>query len=690
MSNQVWSSLRASAPRGQRYFIERSDSNWLNYLRTAAGADGGEPHLCNVLKHISVVQQKKDGRPARFPWLTPVIGSGCAGALSSKQIAEMSSLPAKLAASCPDLDLPDGLSRAELVYDFACGLVEARHSGLTIAPMTQVVSQRSPEFETTLRCVEATALLFRARHAALAYTGTPVRESEFIRLPDGIELQELHYSRLLPARKLLLELSAQADDGAGSQVLKAHQDLFKALLGKVDELPHKKFRVTSRDLGALVEVTWQLMIAPLGIYPGWRDLMTLSAFSSFENELEHDFSVLDTRQARPRFETLSGFEPQLQRVRALMGTATKIAVTETGERERTQFFDALARVLRLQSEYRTAAGSGPFVSAFVTSFDLELELALARQGADFTLVVPYYLTHGPSSESPEHIAPIWLATHVKSSEVLIKETDGCWMSPEFDDNGQYVKGFHPRWRLANITPNTDPLVVVRLVGSPLMPEALMAHPDRAGQLITRPNEQPRKEDVLYVGPDTREPYDEYLSQALPGALKGQGVDISTPIRLDPALVIDEYSGLHRIKTSWTSTFPNALTKADDSTFRYWCGAGLQLDDSLIRLLTAAYLEPLPSERSTAQSGVVVNKSFALPQADFLRWQGFAPVKDDYRVLIPELNHLADHLEQEIANRNDSGVSGKSFLLAHERGDIPFQRAELNRARHIIELTGDST
>lgn len=619
-----------------------------------------DPRLCHVLGEYRGMLRKAVGASSDdpnpgFPWLNLILGSGCLSGPTPSEQAKLYALPATMddaIARIHELEddpgvptlLPDGLEEGELVRRFTQSILEARVSELaddrfTSAALTELFPS-GEHARLVARCVLAGAQLNRMHHALLAVEGAVARPGSEIRLPADYQRSlEIPLESIAPAIRHLERL-IEAARASEDEVLKSSKYVLEKARDGANELmtsPHRS-SLTGDDIDALVEVAWLLLIQSVGMYPGWRDLMTAAALET---------SSAQSRKARPRFTQARG-ALDLQQAQASLRKATEISWgTATSEpTERHTFYQSAAGVLVAQSELEIPSNDLPLATAFVSSMDIELEMALLRKGKSFLVLLPYHLVYGDDDESKRRAIPVWLGMKVTPPKSLPKELDS-------------LEGFTTEWLVASsekLQRRAFPIVVVRLTGSPLMPEVKLDDP-----AINGATGHPFKDEPMSIRQQLTE-----LAESLGESASGSLAEHWPHLDLEPALTLDEYSGLHQIAAATQGRLPRNVSDLDDhSTYlRFALAIGVQVDDPIVRLGLASHFDTATFDIKSQldHHGVVVNRNFSASDADLLTWQGFDLVQSSFVDVSEDLRHYADHLHARVDGEPHPNI-GSTFKLS---------------------------
>jgi hypothetical protein len=191
------------------------------------------------------------------------------------------------------------------------------------------------------------------------------------------------------------------------------------------------------------------------------------------------------------------------------------------------------------------------------------------------------------------------------------------------------------WRNApdSLTRLNDGIVVVRLVGSPLMPQADESTP------LWDPRTGKARRGQTILG---------RLGQLAATAAGSDEKTFRHNFRergLLPAFMLDEYSGMHQISAIVQGSLAANLLNLEPAwLYRFWLAVGVQLDDVLVRLLVASHVDTSSGPRALLDHhGVMVNRYVSKAEVDLLAWQGFDAVQARFNQVTPDLQHYAAHM-----------------------------------------------
>ncbi len=363
--------------------------------------------FCNALEEIHAPLgplYKRSG----YPWITLVLGSGCLEAghdISGTRIRDVPAIVQRLLADADPL--PDGTNAAKLAGAFAASLIADRlglpasrgsgEDGEAAAEEGDPRPQAGDSFDTTTdlktaKLLLCAALLTRLYHLASAAAPDALSRTghDRVSLPIGrAGSAELETDALQPVLVLLEELISSAEENghdSGDAVLHQALTTIDSSLSPRGHQP--SLRVG--DIQLLTELCWYSLTQGTSVYPGWNDLLLhLSTRSSP--------ALFDRWLPRPAFDDI---DAACQFVEQRYAATTRLSWTQLEDDDQTdreRFYATVAAVLRQQAALRegflqSSPLQPPIASAFVTSFDLELEMAMWRSSTEpFVVAVPMNL-----------------------------------------------------------------------------------------------------------------------------------------------------------------------------------------------------------------------------------------------------------------------------------------------------------
>ena len=605
------------------------------YLRSKSG-HYFEPRLCHVLDWVN--QDLTMYRRHGYPWMTFVLGSGCLEAREVSADVNVDALPqlvASLLKARPDLA---NESPARIGLDFVQSLIDDRLGPaipavngpppLSVGGSDTVDSDPSSTGDLALawsaKLALLTALLTRFYHRAKSRQSRALTRlgRDTASLPEAsLSWDDIKDELLDPIDQLIDELLV--DPGPLTQAK------LTGVLVRVVHRLHPGNGDTSlglQDLQLLTELSWFFLTQSSSVYPGWSDLLLSLSIDP------HGPGEMESGHPRPAFNDINdGAEFITKRYEEV----TKNSWSTVGgiQSERDRLYTAVAATLRQQAALRSAPGERkspdkpPPASAFVTTFDLELEMALLK-GSDkpFLVALPVNLVFEDTSTEtakPAVAASCWLGCVVRPTadsdlEIVTRPsewfllTDGAWLDYE----------------------NTlgDTPVVVRLSGCPLIRLPCLSNADGGWTEIGR---------------------------TIVNHLKlGNGLDAGD-YELHHAVLLDEYGAMRQaandffvVNTGSGNTrygLPTRITDGASSSFRrFWMVLGVPVGDSTIRYrFTSHMMSPdfSTEERRGAprRAGLAVNWHIEPPVRDLLYWYGFDVVRGRCQEFTEEIEHYLAHL-----------------------------------------------
>lgn len=578
-----------------------------------------------------------------FPWVTPVLGSGCLSAEEGREGAAIHSVPAEVARAASGWgELWDGTPKAEVVERFGHALVRGKVGEEPEASDQPVASKRTKALEAkralTARVLLCAHLLSQLYFEVGALTHSPVGVSSgaltFDRGPDaptgrGAELWD---TLVNPLR---VELAHLRDDITDSK----RDDLgfVSAFTTAVEEdLARGRSQVTRSDAALMAEIGWHLMTEDTSQYPGWADLLVLLTLAN---------QTPDRDQRWPHLTNLEVAREKLQvelNETTKLSWASRLPQPDTGDAAgrrstRDRLYDAVAGLLVAQAALHANRPDGdsherPPAVAYVTSFDLELEMALIARRSAFRLVMPFYVRDRYSTNPSGFV---WLQT------TITPPTADEPLTAKHLRDIRTTRG----WTLVTSVPAgaeddfTLP-IVVRLAGCPLI--RVDGFPDLGGRELA-----------------AKTPWVVDLKTSLGGR----------DMTLAGTVLLDEHTALHQWAADLGSVknkhnqvvglgLPVRLVKGGNSSdARFWFLLGVQLSDEAVRHRTAAIVGAADLRRgagkpprTSLRAGVVVNRRSTPNERDVFLWQRMDVVQATYEDVLPDLEHAAAHVTSPRSRR----------------------------------------
>lgn len=543
--------------------------------------------------------------PPRFPWITPVLGSGND---EGDPVKRRDSVLRRLDRIRTVLTSSASESTRELSDDavkFASNLVLDRFGPAPPNEMSRDVSaDEIPLAEREAELVLLTSLLTRLYHAAAEDRVTPMSrwadDAPSVD-PSGGRWYHIDDLYLRPALELLDRLKREPwDYGPIGDLLEAVEDTCR-----------RYNTITRAELRLLTETVWHCLLSEDFTDPGWSDLMVELAL------------LLDTRfhhaEGRPR-PVPSVLAHQIT---ALVNRFQSLATSTWSSASvlHDVVVEMLCEQARLQTE-NTGPFATPLAAAFVTSFDLALELAFLRAGRAFTIALPFLVTE---DEGPVRV--VWLRRTInpdieRTPEMLFGHAQAQWEVL----SGDQTYG-HDR---------TIPPTIVRLAGCPaITPPRLDDHPalskavrSSIGLRTEVGRHAPRLELV------SASVINEHVASILGVAESYLDHDEGRRLGLPMSLLCA----------------PGGLNPC---FARYWLLLGTQLGEGAIRQRMIAQLgaaimtTPAPDlGRGPVCHGMAVNRTVGELDALMLQWRGLDIVRrTSSSELVGHLQHYVRHLKK---------------------------------------------
>jgi hypothetical protein len=722
------------------YPIPVSLPDAVGFLRPPHQAIRGDVRLCSVLERIAGGDLAVRNTLHGLPWFTPIVGSGClqlgdGPAINLEGLRQVANAEMQRLLGC------SVLGSGEPFDVLAVNFAEALHRSRTHGDVTLDGGGVTPS-RAAARLTVLTALLTRIYHLVAKYDPTPMSKywvAERISLGGSATDDEEVSQHLRPTVERLL-----------ASMIKIGPASFQApptvLLERVmKDLTERPGTLSVSDLRLLTELTWIQLIHGTSIYPGWSDLLLgllvelssgLGVFEGYRPQIvslhELDVSVarLLTEPTWRSWSTPSP-SPSLGRDRFYAGVARLLwaeadihALLHPEESADSVDDDEYAEVMGKRKEAvvavneivldtnrkRLIAGLPrvppalriPHAAAFVTSFDLEAEMALWATGRPFRIVLPVLARSGRRVDAEL----VWLTTVIDpakdtSADCYPIDEDAPWDRGAEDQYARDVPDRDALWRELvalraatrtwNVAQNAlgggaeaggwCP-IIVRVTGSPLM--ALPPIPRYESEDLAEA--QLSDNDAVRI---STVPQPKTLRIEM---LEALGYSREENLEMTHALTIDEYTSVRQSEhelyfaarhESPSRALPSPLSLGTDDMERIWMGFGVQVDDPAIRLrmftqLSAASMVQRQSrhahpgtESSTGENGIApapaalrvrglaVNQRLDENQSTSLRWLGFQfAVDGSVADLIADIEHCAKHYEHIAETLRDVAVNGR--------------------------------
>jgi hypothetical protein len=626
---------------------------------------------------------------AATPWITPVLGSGCLSIDDSHGTPPIALVPARLRQASRSWEmLPDNELPSTLVETFATGLLRQRFPGREPVAIAEEESQPAghgapdASLVLTARVTLCAALMARFFHRASDLVDGPLPSgSAPVILNDAAYGADVLRSDVVaPLRRALSDLRSDLGPGRNRAFLRSFARQLEEDLSDGQGGP----RVRRADVVLMTEIAWHLMTRGTTEYAGWRNLllgMGLEAGAPHEDARMPVITNLDSLQ-----------DWLVEGLKATTEESGKTRASSEGATVRDQFYYTVAELIsqqaRLDREHHADAAEGdayPLGVAFVTSFDIELEMALVELGKPFVMVVPFEFVAGAGDTDPRGTL-VWLYTVVvppaeptSFSAPILQEQTWSYLAAD-----TFERAASPAFGLP---------VVVRLTGSPLVaapkyddlpaPSSSLASALRfargfsrrvmnavlvdeyaglhhwSADLIAYQDEQAR---LRALGLPKELIATRYFSEGDPGQM-GSG-----PAH-DTAGEADDTEGA--APTGMTAAGPPSEVRGESNLdSRFWLLLGVQIGDVAIRhrvasLVAASSLRNgLGGFNEPARAGVAINRRSEPRDRDVFHWQGLDTVHADCGELLSDLKHNVRHLRAP-ENRFVNGRCGLPLMPRQE-------------------------
>lgn len=491
---------------------------------------------------------------------------------------------------------------------------------------------------TALVAFLATRLYTEALNAASFVLDRAEKDEVAYSLATHPAMRAVHAAVVAPLRAITRSMHAHWERNRGkSDSLDAYHALLAAFIGHLSD--DGVSTVHRSHVEVLSAFAWFFLTDDTDIYPGWSDTLLFQA-TDMKDSGEHFASMPVPR--RPRLETVSPLDETSWLYRRLRRVTTRSWQEVATDRD--NFYDSVAELLIQQTEMVRAAtrehprdASWPIASAFIASFDVELEIALLSRHdlPDTGIAVVIPVVH--IADSLDYNTTIhWLARVIEPT--ARNATIESKLANLLDGDGWQTVGASG----GDIDRFRGMPVVVHLSGAPLF------------------------------------------------RLPGEERDILRGGELRHALLLDENIALIQLSAeiaehgrSLNPGFgadPPFTLSGDQSRpgpgLRYWFMVGTQVADSSVRLrlLTreiAAIRDPgvreqrlrklrefAPGVEVTERLGVVINETVPTSERQVFLWQGFDVIRGTSGELTPQIRRLSEETAR-LANRAGTAPVGYS-------------------------------
>jgi hypothetical protein len=624
------------------------------YLEVYANVNVGDRWLCHCIAATK-------GGFEEPGWPTLVLGSGCLEALDAEDRFAMSTLPEAvvgyLERQYPGADEWFDGDASGALRRYVRYLVRDR-----VDPKYQSTNGSEERTETSDVAVDLviyTAILTSLYHRVKSYDVTAVtRSGDEIASTDvrSVWWNPLYNTLIEPAFHISTSLKRHLSNRGVDQLIR---DVLDAIHSTLTPAPGEVARLALWHLNLLTECSWYYLTQGTSVYPGWADLLLTLAVrrNVFDSK---DLDILDSDGAqrvrtglpRPAFANPTQAAEAVQQI-FLPTTVVSWDKSEAspGLSERSLLYATCAALLQAQAKARASETTSvlpPVASAFVTTFDLELEMALLRSvdKSPYLVALPFNVLVGSvddRSSATSH--PIWLGHVVRPDvdglESLLRPTEWIVLREEmFGDAIPAERGGKPypldyeqrHLRYGNLP------IIVRLSGCPLVaPPPVCDH--SGGTWL------PFVDELAKVLPE----------QFLTGLGNPTGNADDPGLILEHAIVLDEYAAMQQTATELFTPGPNsriglpsALAAGADRRPRFWMLLGVQVGDPGMRhrvafQISAPELTSSAPLQAPKRAGMVVNRRMSSEDQDLLHWFGFDVIQGRCQDFIQDLERLVAHV-----------------------------------------------
>lgn len=578
-----------------------------------------EGKVCHAIAHIR--HRGGGNEPNAQPWLTAVLGSGCLETVLENGPTEFDGVP-ELIGEAVSGKVRVGVFDSDVIaQEFARKLVEDR-LGRPLAARPQSVTM-PPVLHPSILAAELTYLA--ALMTSLFHWMTWIRPSPSLRrggeaasvvavtksAEDAETVGLLQETRQQIATCLVIARAIPADDE------------YEFLLARIESIESelKQGRVSKRSADTVADLAWWEISKGSLMYPGWSDVLLHLGVLSKTQVWGSDGTV------RPSFTDLKDARAAIIK---RYDSVTKASWNRVEPDTRSEFYAAIATVLNQQSTFvRDRVGANPVPSAYVTTFDLELEMALLRDEGTtgFVIVCPFYAELTVGAESAHRATLLWMGCRVGGQALD---------EPRIDDAEQLIRNRSEWFLCTRETFAENPALrrlphVVRLAGCPLI-------------------DLPK----LRVGDDWTGLARQIIVRRLQ---KDPNTTAAGHLRLAHALLLDDYASLWHTAADFTDAgskgrllgLPDELRgSVQGPSPRFWFVAGVQVDDHAVRTRVAAQIlySAIRHDVDGATSvGMVVGRRLDDVQTDLLRRYNFDVINGDCHEHTQDLRHYAEHLRR---------------------------------------------
>jgi len=541
--------------------------------------------------------------PARIaPWPTFVLGSGC---LTARDWAEESGGTSKA-------DLSDALERVSRdrvaraqTLSFVDNLALNRSERSLDSPGLSPAPRSAEHWDFIARTALAATLLTRLYGHSIAESAQIVTDShrERITLPRNPFTRREY---IAPLEAELKKLTTKPTEGRAlrSSLASLAESILASLEGGEVQRAHVEL---------LSAFLWFLLTEDTFLYPDWSDLLLFEAFMDEElmERIAEDEAWHDS-QLKPSTTAMGSAAPVARWLTARLAEISENSWASRDDARRSptprdEFYDAIAAILGQQADrYHSFEDVGsdhkpPLPTGFVTTFDLELEMAMWQRSLSFAEPRPFVV-----------IVPVVVPEKTKTSVSLRWAWREVVPTADGDQLRALRDGGTGAWTLIGKggslpgplrdTPETwgRTPVIVRLAGSPLMSVDVAGITDLRQALLL----------------------DEYT------AVSHTVLDLTAAAQSSPYT-----NTLESMKGLPASLTESRLTAASAYMPRYWMFLGTQLNDSGVRMRLLSNQIAFAAQNvkdgvSENVAGMAINRRSRPNDREVFHWFGLDVVKAD--------------------------------------------------------------
>lgn len=435
-----------------------------------SGRGAAQEHEDRIQKHRRAVSV------LRVPWFTFVLGSGCLSAADAgPEAGSDPDFPTRLRAALATslVDFTDTFSTSNLdgrTADFITLLMRDR-TGRDDPTAASAAVDLNLDFgeegypaTVALAAMLATHLHANARQGAMRI----LRDED----PNGVAYPrpdtEFADWVVEPLKTVLDALVREGDGRSTKSSRKALAALCASILQSM-----AMGRVRALHVELITAFAWHFLTEGTKVYPGWNELLLFGAMEAddgghpigewYRNEV---VNARDSKLRPPVIRVDAANQWIRERIVAVSNHSWESRQVDREPSERARFYNSIAGILHEQASATTPSEvMTPVPVGVVTSFDLELEMALWQQKTPYVVVMPIFAIEEREQSASLH----WVWTEVDPHAADTTSSEGGLQLPR----GLVAPG---GWKLlkdgkvlkTTLSRKRSRPVVVRLTGSPLM------------------------------------------------------------------------------------------------------------------------------------------------------------------------------------------------------------------------------